>query len=172
MLSPLVKVHLWNTYNLPLLLSGLSALPIRPAQVRSLTLFQNKVFRGFLKLSQSSPIPAMYFLLGELPVEGELHISTLTLFYNIWKSTNTKIHSIVKYMLMMCTESSVTWCNHIQLLCRKYSLPSPLQLLQHPPCKQEDWKCLVKTRVTAWYERDLRHKAGCNSKMTWERDIP
>ena len=68
---------------------------------------------------------------------------------------------------MMCTESSVTWCNHIQLLCRKYSLPSPLQLLQHPPCKQEDWKCLVKTRVTAWYERDLRHKAGCNSKMTY-----
>ena len=44
MLSPLVKVHLWNTYNLPILLSGLSALPIRPAQVKSLNLFQNKVF--------------------------------------------------------------------------------------------------------------------------------
>ena len=167
MLSPIVKVHLWNTYNLPILLSGLSALPIRPAQVKSLTLFQNKVFRGFLKLSQSSPTPSIYFLLGELPVEGKLHISALTLFHNIWTSPSTTLYGIAKYILMMCPESSLTWCNHIKLLCKKYSLPSPLQLMQHPACKQGDWKCLVKTRVTAWYERELRLKASCNSKMAY-----
>ena len=68
---------------------------------------------------------------------------------------------------MMCSEASVTWCNHVQLLYKKYSLPSPLQLLQQPPCKQGDWKCLVKTRVTAWFERDLRLRASCNSKMSY-----
>ena len=30
LLSPLVQNHLWKTFNLPVLYSGLSALPIRP----------------------------------------------------------------------------------------------------------------------------------------------
>ena len=67
----------------------------------------------------------------------------------------------------MNPESPLTWCNHIQLLCEKYSLPSPLQLLQYPACKQRDWKCLVKTRITAWYERELRLRASCSSKMSY-----
>ena len=72
LLSPLVQIHLWKTYNLPALLSGLAALPIRPPQMKSLTIFQNKILRGFLKLSNSSPIAAHFFLLGELPVEASI----------------------------------------------------------------------------------------------------
>ena len=53
------------------------------------------------------------------------------------------------------------------MLCKKYSLPCPLLLMQSPVCKHTDWKCLVKTRVTAWYERHLRQEASTNSKMTY-----
>ena len=62
LLSPLVQNHLWRVYNLPVLVSGLSPLPIRPSTVKSMSIFQNKVLRGFLKLSNSSPVPALYFL--------------------------------------------------------------------------------------------------------------
>ena len=74
LLSPSTQLHIWRTCNLPILLSGLEALPIRPGNTKSLELFQRKILRSFLKISQTSPRPAVYFLLGELPVEGLLHI--------------------------------------------------------------------------------------------------
>ena len=77
LLSPVVQLHLWRTCNLPVLLSGLSSLPIRPTNLHSMEVFQNKILRGFLKLSQTSPTPALYFLLGELPVEGDIHIEQI-----------------------------------------------------------------------------------------------
>ena len=129
MLSPTVKLHLWRTYNLPVLLSGLSSLPIRPTNFKSLELFQNKILRSFLKLSSSSPIPGLCFLFGELPVETQVHINTLCTFHNIWANPDTTIHKMVKYILMICGAKSVTWCNHLQLLCLRYSLPSPLHLM-------------------------------------------
>ena len=91
LLSPTTQLHVWRTCLLPVLMSGLPALPIRKAQLKSLTLFHNKILRGILKLSQSSPIPASHFLLGELPIEAVLQIRTLGLFHNIWSNPNTTV---------------------------------------------------------------------------------
>ena len=67
LLSPLVQLHLWRICCLPVLMSGLPALPIQPAQIKSFQLFHNKIIRGVLKLCKSSPTPALHFLLRELP---------------------------------------------------------------------------------------------------------
>ena len=115
LLSPAVQVHLWRTCSLPVLVSGLPSLPIRPTNLKSLEIFQRKVLRGFLKLSKSSPIPALHFLLGELPVEGLLHILTLGLFHNICSNPT----STVMYILKMCKSSSTIWANHVQIICLK-----------------------------------------------------
>ena len=171
LLSPTVQIHLWRTCNLPVLLSGLSALPVRPAKCKSLEIFQKKTLRGFLKLSKSSPTPALFFLLGELPIEGLLHIRTLGLFHNILSNPRCTVFKMIGYILMMSGGNSTTWANHVQLLCLKYGLPSPLSLLlrsELSPCiGKEEWNILVKTRVTAWYERELRNQAHCNSKMRY-----
>ena len=59
-LSPHVQLHLWRTYSLPVLRSGLSVLPIRPSVLKSLQIFQNKILRGFLKQNKlSSPQPLL-----------------------------------------------------------------------------------------------------------------
>ena len=167
-LSPAVQVHLWKTYNLPILCSGLSALPIRPSQMKSISIFQRKVLRSFLKLSNRSPIPSMFFLLGELPLEAQIHINTLMLFYNAWSNRSTTVHDLVKYILKMCNQNSTTWSNHVQLLCQKYNLPSPLKLLEHEtPWSKDTWKCLVKTTITAYYENKLRAESKSNSKMNF-----
>ena len=168
LLSPVVQIHLWRTYNLPVVLSGLSALPVRPPNIKSLALFHNKIMRGFLKLSKSSPIPGLHFLLGELPIEAKLHMETLTLFHNIWASPNTTVHEIVKYLLRMKTSSSTTWSQHVELLCRLYRLPCPLYLIESVPAwSKEQWKLLVKTRITVEFENKLRDDAKTNSKMTY-----
>ena len=120
-----------------------------------------------MKLSNSSPIPSLYFLLGELPVEAQIHVNTLTLFHNVWANPDITVHKIVQYILKMCNNNSTTWSNHIKLLSQKYSLPSPLYLLENvPPWPKEEWKCLVKTRVMVYYERKLRKESLSNSKMT------
>ena len=153
LLSPAVQLHLWRTCNLPVLLSGLPALPIRPTNLHSMELFQNKILRGFLKLSRTSPKPALYFLLGELPVEGVLHIRTLGLLHNIWSNPSSTVYSMVEYILKMCSSNSTTWSNHVQLLCLKYGLPSPLTLLQnHSAMPKPAWNTIVKTKITVWHE--------------------
>ena len=167
LLPPTVKVHLWRIYNLPILSSGLSALPIRPAHLPSLTIFHNKILRGFLHLSQASPIPALHFLLGELPIEAKLHMEVMSVFYNIWCNPNTTIFKIIQYLLMMCDAKSTTWAAHVRLLCMQYSLPDPLRLLSETAWPKSKWQLLVKTRVTVFFENKLRGIAQSNSKMTY-----
>ena len=164
-LSPVLQSHLWRTYNLPVLVSGLSALPIRPAYMTPLTMFHHKILRGFLRLSQSSPIPSLYFLLGELPISNRLHLETLMLFHTIWSNPSTKIFQIIEYILMMADLRSLTWANHIRLLCAKYSLPDPLNLLKSDSCSKEEWKELIKTNITVEAEKKWRQEAKNNSKM-------
>ena len=168
LLSPTVQVHLWRACSLPALLSGLPALPIRPTNLKSLEIFQHKILRGFLKLSNSSPLPALFFLLGELPIEGTLHIRTLGLFHNICINPDTTVFTMVAYILKMCSSSSTTWSNHIQLLCKQYGLPSPLSVLMSAEAwSKEAWMDLVKTRVTVWHETRQRALALTNTKMTY-----
>jgi hypothetical protein len=76
--------------------------------MKSLTIFQNKILRGFLKLSNSCPVPGLYFLLGELPIEARLHIDLLPLFHNILANPVTKLFSVAKYILMMSDDKSTT----------------------------------------------------------------
>ena len=143
-------------------------MPIRPANVKALLIFHNKILRGLLKLSKTCPVPALHFLLGELPFEAHVQINTLLLFHNVWTNPDIKVHEMVKYILRMCDNSSTTWSNHIQLLCQKYSLPSPLHLLENEaPWSKETWKCHVKTNVTVFHEQKLRAASATNSRMNY-----
>ena len=64
--------------------------------------------------------------------------------------------------------NSTTWSNHIQLLSQKYGLPSPLLLMESEQLwPKESWKCLVKTKVTVYYEQKLRTSSVTNSKMNY-----
>ena len=133
-----------------------------------INIFYNKILRSFLKISNSSPVPALYFLLGELPIEARLHMDFLSLFFNIWNNPGNTIHKVVQYLLKMADKSSLTWSAHLRILCLKYNLPDPLQLLQGAEIWQKsDWSLLVTNRVTVFHERSLRELAATNSKMQY-----
>ena len=166
-LSPLVQLHLWRTYSLPVLMSGLSALPIRPRIMKPLQAFHNKILRGFLKQSYNSPVASLFFLCGELPIEARLHLDLLNLFHNIWSNPGTKIYEIVMYIVKMVSESSTTWSYHIRQVCLKYGLPDPINLLQYAAVPRSAWKELVRTRVTAYHEAELRRAARSNSTLEY-----
>ena len=166
-LSQVVQYHTWSVYVKPVLRSGLSALPIRPAMMKPLVTFQNKILRAILKLSPYSPIAPLYFLLGELPLEASLHTDILSLFWNIWVNPHTKVYTVLKYLLMMSSSSSVTWSAHVRLIFQQYSLPDPLLLLSSQPWPKERWKSHTKTAVTAFHEAVWRDKAASNYKLQY-----
>ena len=166
-LSATVILHVWSIYVNPVLRSGLAALPIRPTTMKTIIGFHHKILRGILKLSPVSPLPPLYFLLGELPMEASLHLDILALFWSIWANPQTKVHEILKYLLMMCDSASLTWSAHIRLLFQQYSLPDPLTLLSSQPWSKERWRVLTKTAVTAFHEVALREKAAGNSKLNF-----
>ena len=81
----------------------------------------------------------MYFLLGELPVEAAAHIDALTLFWGIWANPQTKVHEIVKYLLIITSSKSLTWTAHIRFLFQQYSLLDPLTLISGSVWQKERW---------------------------------
>ena len=165
--SQTVLLHVWTIYVSPVLRSGLSTLPIRPTVMKTITAFHQKILRGILKLSSSSPLPAMYFLLGELPIEAALHRDIFSIFWNIWANPQTKIHDIVKYLLFMADSSSLTWTAHLRLLFQMYNLPDPLGLLNSQLMPKQSYKTLINTAIIAFHEKKWRVKAKNNSKLVF-----
>ena len=116
-LSPILKLHCYRTFVCPVLTSGLSSFVLRTNSLRSIIAFERKTLRSILQLSQSSPIPAIHFLTGELPMEGKLHRDAFSLlFYSIWSNTNTKIYEIVRYLLQYASDNSRTWTIYLRQL--------------------------------------------------------
>ena len=166
-LSTRVQYHTWTVFIKPVLRSGLAALPIRPPVLKTITRFHHKILRAILKLSLHSPVAPLYFLLGELPMEASLHLDTLSLFWNIWANPETKVFDVLKYLLKMTDENSLTWSAHIRLLFLLYNLPDPLHLLDSPPWPRERWKMHTRIAVTSHHERLLRSKASNNIKLKY-----
>lgn len=147
-LSPVVQVHLYRLFTCPITRSGLAAMTLRPSHLLPMTMLQKKTLRAFLHLSEHCPVPALYFLLGELPIEGRLHRDVFSLFWCVWSNPGTKVHQVVRYLLATGDNSSRTWSIHIRHLAKKYDLPDPLTLLQQEPWKKETFKeCTVYSLI-------------------------
>ena len=167
LLSPVVKLHIYRTYTCPIIRSGLSSFAIRSAQLEPLSLFQRKTLKSILKLSISAPTPSIHFLTGELPIEGKHHMDIFSLFYSIWSNPDTKVYWIVKYLLRTSSENSRTWAIHIRHLSERYGLEDPLLCIKRDPPSKSEYKELIATKITSYFENSLRKSASENSLMDY-----
>ena len=135
LLSPKVKVHLFRTFTCPIIRSGLSCSSLRTKDLQNLAIFHRKILRGILNLSKCASIPAIHFLLGELPMEAKLHRDIFSLFYSVWSNPDSKIYQIVKYLLETSSENSRTWSIHLRNLCHMYGIKDPLENFKNDPRK-------------------------------------
>ena len=156
LLSPKVKVHLFRTYTCPIIRSWLSSFSLRTSELQSLTVFHRKILRGILNLSKCASIPAIHFLLGELPIEAKIHRDIFSLFYSVWSNPDSKIYYIVKYLLQTSPEKSRTWSCHLRNLCKKYGLQDPLESLATDPPSKSIYKNNISIKIRAYHENILR----------------
>ena len=164
-LSQLAQLHVWSLYVSPVLRSGLAALPVRQSVIKTIINFHHKILRGILKLSPRSPLAPLYFLLGELPMEAALHLDILTLFRCVWANPQTKIHKIIKYLLMITDSSLHTWAAHLRSIFQLYRLQDPLHLLSSHLWSREKWKCTINTAVISHTEVSWREKTARKSNL-------
>ena len=159
LLSPAVKLHLYRTFVCPVLQSGLSSLVIKTTLTSPLGIFQRKILKGVLKVSKQASTAGIHFLTGELPIEAKIHRDVFSVFYSVWNKPDTKIYSIVKYLLESSSEDSRTWSVYIRALCRQYGLEDPLICLRKDPPLKSTYKRDVDSRIKAFHENELRSKS-------------
>ena len=164
-LSPTVKLHLYRVYICPIARSGLSAMTLRTNYLNPLSIFQRKCLRGFIHLSDKSPVPALFFLTGELPIEAKLHRDIFSTLYNIWLNPQTKIYSLVKYLIENSPNNSRTWSQHVKHLAQMYGIED-IDMKSTPPPKTK-YKSSILVKITQFWETKLRKDAQNNSKMKY-----
>ena len=137
---------------------------LRTNHLNPLIMFQKKTIRGFLHLSDRAPITSLYFLTGELPIEGKIHRDIFSLFYNILINPETKIYSIVKYLMENSPHNSRTWSRHIRNLATQYEIEDPLEMMKKDPPPKSQFKEYILTKITAYHEHHLRLSAVITAK--------
>ena len=167
LLSPIVKLHFYRTFVCPILRSGLSSFALREETQEPLAIFHRKTLRSILKLSKTAANCALYFLCGELPIVGKIHRDLFSLFYSVWNNPDTKIYQVVKYLLSSACDNSRTWSVFLKHLSLRYELDEPSKCLLKDPPKKSEYKELILTKITAYYERKLRADAEGNSCLDY-----
>ena len=151
-----------------ILKSGLSTFVLRKKTLEPLSIFQRKSLRSILKLSKSAANCALFFLFGELPIEGKVHRDVFSLLYSICSNPDTKIYQVVKYLMSNSCDNSGTWSVFVKQLSRMYSIEDPVKCLEKDTPLKSRFKEHVITKITAFHESELREQAKGNSTYLWQ----
>ena len=79
-LNPKVFMHLVNIYVLPRLLYGLDSIILSVSYMKLLSVYYTMLLRQIQHLPERTATCAVYLLLGQIPVEAELHKRMLNFF--------------------------------------------------------------------------------------------
>lgn len=156
--GPRVSIHMFSIYVLPILTYGLEALVLESEHYQILEHFYKNILRRLQHLPDNTATPAIYILLGCIPLEGQLHIKLLTYYGSILRNIGSAEYEIVKRQLAVKELSSNSWVNQIRRVLSKYALPSAYKLLLSPPEKNR-WKSQVTSAVATHWLEDLQLKA-------------
>jgi len=150
--GPKVSIHMFNIYVYPILTYGLESLILDAEHYKTLESFYKSVLRKIQHLPESTATPAIYILLGCIPLQGLLHIKLLTFYVSILQNSESVECEIVKRQLAMKELSAESWVNQVRRVLSKYNLPSAYKLLLSPP-EKSTWKSQVtKTVASHWLD--------------------
>ena len=156
--NPLASLRAESIFCTPVLYSGLATLWVNKQETDILSAHVKETISKLLKLYPKTPTPVVFFLAGKLPGEAQLHVKQLTLFGMICRLKDNILNKIAVKLLTVEKQTSKNWFSDIRSLCYTYNLPHPLLLLRYPPSK-EDFKYIVKTNITDFWQSKLRQNS-------------
>ena len=87
--GPRVSLQMIKTYIIPTLTYGLEALILKDSDYQPLETYYKTLLRQIQHLPENTATPAIYLLLGCIPLEGQIHIRLLTFFGDILSRPGT-----------------------------------------------------------------------------------
>jgi len=158
-LGPMVSLQLLKIYIIPTLIYGLESLILSTEDFRLLESFYKSTLRRLQHLPENTATPAIYLLLGCIPLEGQIHIKVLTFLGSILRRPGTVEHDLIKRQLAHKDLSSKSWVVQVRLLLFKYVLPSVYNLVVNPPGKVP-WRHRVCEAVYSYWFTQLKEEAS------------
>ena len=163
-ISPHISKTLISIYVNPAMLYGLEALCLEESDYIELDRAHRTLLRQIQGLPDSTAVPAIYLLLGVMPIRAVIHQKILNLFMSILHRKESPECDIVIRQLTMKDTNSHSWTIKLRQILCKYELPVALQLVEHSPTKV-DWKCTVKKAISSYWGKTLREEAANKSSL-------
>lgn len=164
-LNPKINIHLYKTYVLPRLLTGLEAVVISSGEIEPMEVFQRKVLRELQHLSDRCANVALYMLTGILPIEAQLHVKILTMFGAILRNQDSQAGKLVKG-LMNGPPKKGSWTSHVANLLMKYQLGCGEEILNEALTKST-WGRRVKNAISQHWETQLKTDMATKSSLRY-----
>jgi hypothetical protein len=143
-INPMVSHHIYQIYVVPRILYSLEMINLTTPILNKL----ETAHRTFLKQIQSLPTrtanPALYILLGALPLEAHIDQRLLTSIPAL--SDNPTIFHALARQIAMKDRGAGSWTRKAQHLLNKYDLPQLLEILEGETSKLQ-WKNQVKMAI-------------------------
>ncbi|CAG2203788.1 unnamed protein product [Mytilus edulis] len=162
-LNPKVSMHLVKIYVLPRLLYGLDSIILSVSDMKLLSVYYTKLLKQIQHLPERTSTSAVYLLLGQIPVEAELHKRMLNFFGNIIRNHGSVERDVAIRQLAVMPRDSNSWFVKIIDLTEQYGLPSPHDLINVPPGKIE-WKNIVRKSISSYWidllKSDVKSKSS------------
>ena len=156
-LPPSISTRMVLLFVTPVMLHSLEALILQNGELELLEIQFRKMLRCLQHLPESTALPAVYLLLGCLPIQAQYELRKLGFFNRCLLRENSVEQEVMKRQLSMKDLDSHSWTVDLRLLLHKYELPGAFSLTMATLGK-ELWKRMVKDKVTEHWESKLREQ--------------
>ena len=150
------KIQLYTSLLRPSLLSGLNALCITGIQLKRLKFWEEWLLRKIFGLKENASTCGIYINTHLLPIEGHLHKSVLSLFYNAWLNKENPVVDVIKETMNDKDEN--LWSVNLKAICEKYRLPDPEKMLKEECPTKSSWKKMVDKSVHGYHSKLLNER--------------
>ena len=165
--GPEISRHIWTTFVTPRLTSGLEAIVMNSQEENALDDFFRANIRQIQALPKTTASPAIYLLIGMIPIVAQIHIKTICFFLNAISRRDSTEFDLLQLQLVMKSESSKSWPWYVNKILKKYNLPSAISFLNFPPGNLVGLKRKVKTIIISYWERHLKFEASQKSTLSY-----
>ena len=160
--NPIVSLHMYNTYVLPKITYSLEYISIGSPNMTKLEVAHRALLRNIQTLPKRTAVPALYILLGTLPIQAVIEQKQLSTIPSL--AANPTILEIIIRQVAVKKEGSHSWVVATQKLLHKYNLPNFLEIIGSQTTKQK-WKKVVKAAILKYWKEHIEEEADTKSSL-------
>ena len=155
-------VRLYNSYVIPRALYGLEAVKITETAKTKLATFHKYVLRCILGLPKWTATPALYIISGQLPIELQMDVRSLSFLRSLMSIDPTRDILLRQFVVKSSSSNSLAISFTEKL--HQYHLPSIYDLYIDIPDKLK-WKKEVKRKVISNASENISEDASVMSTL-------